>query len=50
MKRVILIFIFAGFLTACGGGGGNTPSVQMPDPSVQMPDNPTVSISPDELE
>ena len=45
MKRVILIMAMAFALSACGGGGGggNTPPVQMPD-------NPTVSISPDELE
>ena len=36
MKRVILILIFAGFLTACSsGGGGNTPSVQMPEDPMQ---------------
>ena len=36
MKRVILILIFAAFLTACGGGGGgNTPSVQMPEDPMQ---------------
>ena len=39
MKRVILILIFAGFLTACGGGGGNTPSVQMPDNPPMQTDN-----------
>ena len=39
MKRVILILIFAGFLTACGGGGGNTPTVQMPDNPPGQTDN-----------
>ena len=39
MKRAFLIFILAGFLTACGGGGGNTPTVQMPDnPPMQTDD------------
>ena len=41
MKRAFLILILAGFLTACGGGGGNTPSVQMPD-------NPPVVITPEQ--
>ena len=35
MKRAFLILILAGFLTACGGGGGNTPSVQMPEDPMQ---------------
>ena len=36
MKRAFLIFILAGFLTACGGGGGgNTPPVQMPEDPMQ---------------
>ena len=39
MKRVILILIFATFLTACGGGGGNTPTVQMPDNPPGQTDN-----------
>ena len=34
MKRAFLILILAGFLTACGGGG-NTPSVQMPEDPMQ---------------
>ena len=39
MKRAFLIFILAGFLTACGGGGGNTPTVQMPDNPPGQTDN-----------
>ena len=38
MKRVILILIFAGFLTACGGGGGAAPSVNLDDSRIVITD------------